>query len=146
MAIFDMWMGMILPILSLHVAGSLPSCFYSRGYMVLEEDVGWRIPRWRFLVHGHLWWVHGVIVAVSESPCCQKPFIQFLLNMIYGLGKDVGWRIPICLFSGWPSLMCEWGAFSYSESLSLAGSLQSSFFLKRICGLEEMFKEQKDSC
>ena len=81
-----------------------------------EEDFGWRIPRWRFLLHGHLWWVNGIIFAVLESPWYLKPSIKFLLKRIHGW-EDVGWRIPRWLISAWPSLMCEWGAFSCSESL-----------------------------
>ena len=31
----------------------------------------------------------GMILAISESPCCWKPSIKFLLKRIYGLKEDV---------------------------------------------------------
>ena len=65
------------------------------------------------LVNGHLWCVHGMIFAISESPYCCKPSMKFLFMRIYGLEEDVGWRIPRWLFSAWPSLMCEWDNITY---------------------------------
>ena len=42
--------------------------------------------------------------------------------------------------------MCEWGDFSYSESL-WGLTHPTKFLLNRIYGLEEMlFKEQQDAC
>ena len=42
--------------------------------------------------------------------------------------------------------MCEWGDFSYSESLWCLTN-PTKFLLNRIYGLEEMlFKEQQDAC
>ena len=38
---------------------------------------------------GNLSYENGMILATSESPCCLKPSIKFLLNRIYGL-DDVG--------------------------------------------------------
>ena len=32
--------------------------------------------------------MNGVILAISEAPCCWKPSIKFLLKRIYGL-EDV---------------------------------------------------------
>ena len=42
-----------------------------------------------FLVQGNLLYANGMIKAISESPCCRKPFTKFLLKRIYGL-EDVG--------------------------------------------------------
>ena len=42
------------------------------------------------LVLGNLWYANGMLLATSESPCCMKPSIQFLLKVIYGLEEDVG--------------------------------------------------------
>ena len=38
------------------------------------------------LVLGNICYANGMIVAISESPCCQK----FLLKKIHGLKDDVG--------------------------------------------------------
>ena len=65
---------------------------------------------------------------------------------MYGLEDYVDLRIPRLLLSAWPSLMCEWGDFSYSESL-WGLTHRTKFLLNRIYGLEEMlFKEQQDAC
>ena len=42
------------------------------------------------IVLGNLSCANGMILATSESPCCQKPSIKFLLKRIYGLEEDVG--------------------------------------------------------
>ena len=42
------------------------------------------------LVLGNLWYSNEMILAIFESPCCQKPPIKFLLKRIYGLEEDVG--------------------------------------------------------
>ena len=42
------------------------------------------------LVLDNLWYANGMILAISESPCCQKPPIMFLLKQIYGLEEYVG--------------------------------------------------------
>ena len=42
------------------------------------------------LVLGNLSYAIGMILAVSESQCCKKPSIKFLLKMIYGLEEDIG--------------------------------------------------------
>ena len=41
------------------------------------------------LVLGNLSYANGMIYTISESPCCRKPSIKFLLKRIDGL-KDVG--------------------------------------------------------
>ena len=41
------------------------------------------------LVLGNLLYANGMIKAISECPCCQKPSTKFLLKWIYGL-EDVG--------------------------------------------------------
>ena len=78
----------------------------------------------------------GVILAFSESPYCKKPSIIFLIKSIYGLEEDVGWRFPRWLFSAWPSLMSEWGDFSYFW-VSILPKAFHPFLIKRIYGLEE---------
>ena len=40
------------------------------------------------LEHGNLWCVNGMLLAISESQCCRKPSIKFLLKRIYG-SEDV---------------------------------------------------------
>ena len=42
------------------------------------------------LVLGNLISANGMILAVSESQCCMKPSIEFLLKRIYGLEEDIG--------------------------------------------------------
>ena len=37
----------------------------------------------------HFWYVYGMILAISELPCWQKPSIYFLLKSMYGLKKMV---------------------------------------------------------
>ena len=54
------------------------------------------------LVLGNLWYLNRMISAFSESPCCRKPSIKFLLKRIYGL-EEVIWKMPWRLFSAWPS-------------------------------------------
>ena len=86
MGIFDVWIGWFLLFLSLHIAVSLPLSFCSRRYMVwkkLDEKL-----QDGCLEHGSLWCVNGVILAISESPWCQKLSIKFLHKRIYGL-EDV---------------------------------------------------------
>ena len=54
----------------------------------------------------------------SESLIALVPPIKFPLNLIYGLGGDVVWRISRC--SPWQlSWISEWNDFSYSDSLCL---------------------------
>ena len=37
------------------------------------------------LVLGNFCYANGMILAISDFPFCQKPFINFLLKRIYGL-------------------------------------------------------------
>ena len=39
------------------------------------------------IVHGHLRCENGVILAISESPYCQKHSINCLIKRLYGLKK-----------------------------------------------------------
>ena len=55
--------------------------------------------------------MHGLILAISDSPYCWNSSIKFLMKRINGLEVDVNWRIPRWLLSAWPSLMCEWDFF-----------------------------------
>ena len=69
----------------------------------LDEDVGWRVLRW-LLVHDHLWYLNGRILAVLSLKG-EKSFKDVVL-----------WRLPRWLNSAWPSLISKWKDFSYSES------------------------------
>ena len=40
------------------------------------------------LVLSNLWYANGMILAISMSPCCQKPPIKFPLKRTYGLEDD----------------------------------------------------------
>ena len=71
--------------------------------------------------------MNGVILAILSLHVAGSLIIKFLLKRIYGLEKDVDWKIPRWLFSAWPSLMCEWGDISYLRDLHIIGSLPSSF-------------------
>ena len=42
------------------------------------------------LVPVNLSYANGMILATSESPCCRKPSIKFLLKRIDGLKENVG--------------------------------------------------------
>ena len=66
----------------------------------------------------------------------SKPSIQFLIKRTYGLEGDVGWSIPLRLFSTWPSLMCECNDFCYFWVAIMSEALLK-FLLKRINGLKE---------
>ena len=63
-----MQIGQFKLFLSVHVAESFPPSFSSRGYLV------WKMLVEEFkdgcLVLGDLWYANGVILAISESPCC----------------------------------------------------------------------------
>ena len=78
----------------------------------LEEDVGWRIPRWLFSARQSLIckWDDN---SYFWGSCCLKPSIKFLLKRIYGLEEDIGWRIPRWLFSARQSLICKWDELNY---------------------------------
>ena len=41
------------------------------------------------LVLGNLLYLNRMISAISESPCCQKPSIKFLLKRINGLEEVI---------------------------------------------------------
>ena len=102
--------GMISAFLCKLSAFCLPSSFCSRGYMVWKmmfED-----NQDGCLVLGNLWYANGLISATSESPCCLKPSMKFLLKRIYGLEDDDVWRIPRWLLSARQSLICKWDDFS----------------------------------
>ena len=123
MAIFDVWMGCFVLFLSLHIAGSLPSSFSSRVYMVWKKML---VEEFQdgCLVHGHLWCVNGMLLAISESPCCRKPSIKFLLKRIYGL-EDVEEFQDGCLVHD--HLLYLSGMKESFLSLFLALRIQSGF-------------------
>ena len=89
-----------------------PSSSCSRGYMVWKKMIFEEFQD-GCLVLGNLWYANGMILATSESPCCMKPSIKFLLKRIYGLEEDVSWRIPRWLFSATQSLICKGDDLSY---------------------------------
>ena len=39
------------------------------------------------IVHDHLLYVNGVTLAISKSPYCWKPSINFLFKRIYGFRR-----------------------------------------------------------
>ena len=124
---------MISALLSNLSACCLPSSFCPRGYMVLEEDDVWRIPS-SCLVLGNLWYANGMILATSESLCCMKPPIKFLLKRIYGL-EDVGWRISKWLLSASQSL--KWNDYSYCWFSILSEAFHQVSAQEDIYGLKE---------
>ena len=65
------WLSLVcewdwLAILSLNIARSLPSSFWTREYMVWKRIMVEEFQD-AWIVHGNLWWVNGVILAISES-------------------------------------------------------------------------------
>ena len=62
---------------------------------------------------GNLCYANGMILATSESPCCWKPSIKFLLKRIYRFEEDGGRRISRWLFNARQSLICKWDDLSY---------------------------------
>ena len=93
-------------------------------------------------MHGHLWCVNGVIFAISESLYWPKPSIKFLPKRIYGLEKDVGWKIL-----KWPSLICEWDDFCCFW-VAIMPEAFLKFLLKRIYMVwkEMVVEEFQDGC
>ena len=131
--------GRISAILCNLYACCLPSSFCSRGYMVCKMLV--EEFQDGCLVLGNLSYANGMILAVSESPCCMKPSIKFLLKRIYGLEEDIGWRIPKWLFSARQSLICKWDDLSYFWVSMLPEafhqvSAQEDRWFKRRCWLK----------
>ena len=64
-----MQIGLFKLFLSLHVARSLPPSFCSSGYMVWKLMMAEELQA-GCLVLGNGWHANGMIVAISESPCC----------------------------------------------------------------------------
>ena len=92
MAIFDIWMEWFKHIWVSILPCRLPSIFCSReniGLQMLFEEL-----QVGCLVHGHLWYVNGKILAILS------------LNRALSF-EDVIWRIPWRLLSAWPSLVSE---------------------------------------
>ena len=82
-----------------------------------------------------------MILATSESPCCRKPSIKFLLKRIYGLEENVGWWIPRWLLSAKQSLICL-----LFLSLHVARSLPSSFCSRGYMVWKMLVEEFQDGC
>ena len=127
--------GMKEPFLSLLLALRIQSGFCSRGHMVWRKTLFEKFQD-GCIVHGHLWCVNGVILAISESPYCEKPPINFLIKKIYGSEEDVGWRIPGgCIVHS--HLWCEnWLILAFSESL-YCRKPPTNFLITSIYSLEE---------
>ena len=82
-----------------------------------------------------------MILATSESPCCGKPSIKFLLKRIYSLEENVGWWIPRWLLSAKQSLICKWDDLLFL-SLHVARSLPSSFCSRGYMVWKKMLVEE----
>ena len=65
---------------------------------------------------GHLGYWNRTILAILNLYVARMPPIKFRLNLTYGLGGDVVWRISRWP-PWWPSWISEWNDFSNSESL-----------------------------
>ena len=67
----------------------LPETFHQ---VSAQEDMVWNMLVEEFedgcLVLGNFWYANGMILAISKSPCCQKPPIKFLPKRIYGLEDE----------------------------------------------------------
>ena len=57
------------------------------------------------LVHGQLWCVNGVILAILSLHVAGSLIIKFLLKRMYGLENNVVWKIPRWLFSAWQTFI-----------------------------------------
>ena len=86
---------------------------------------------------GHLGYQNGTILAILNLYVTWMPNIKFQLNLTYGFGGDVVWRISI--WPRWrPSWISERNDFSNSESLcchnaSRQVSAQSNLWFWRSC-------------
>ena len=89
------------------------SSFCSRGYMV------WKMLIEEFqdgcLVHGHLWYVNRVILAILSIYVAWGIPSRFCSKVYMGW-KRCCLKITIWLISFWSSLISEWNDFTYSES------------------------------
>ena len=75
---------------------------------------------------------NGTILAIPNRYITPMPPIKFRLNLTYGFGGDIVWRISRWLW-WWPSCILEMNNFSNSESLSLM--LHIKFWLNPTFGL-----------
>ena len=64
------------------------------------------------LVLGNLSYANGMILATSESPCCRKLSIKFLLKRIYGL--------ELMMFEEFNDSCLVQGNLSYANGMILA--------------------------
>ena len=84
---------------------------------LLKPTHGWEEMSFeKFQDGGHLWYRNETFLAIPNLYAAPMPPLKFLLNLTYGLGGDVVWRL-----SRWPprrpSLISERNNFSNSESL-----------------------------
>ena len=96
--------------------------------------------------HGsHLGYQNRTILAILNFNVAPMPPIKFRLNLTYGFGGDIIWRISRWL--PWrPSLILERNNFCNSKSLSL-WCFPSSFSSIQLTVWEEMwFEEFQDGC
>ena len=121
------WNRMILAIVNLHVALMLPTKVWTQS----DLDFGSRFCLKIFKTASS----NRTILAILNLYVAQMPPIKFRLNLAYGLGGDVIWRI-----SRW--LPSEQNNFSNSESLCHSNashqvSAQSNLWFGRRCCLKK---------
>ena len=108
---FVIWKETFWAILNLFCLVSLIKFLLMRIYG-LEEDVGWRIPRWLFNA-APIWHLYGMISAFlcNLSACCLPPSFCSRAYMVWKrmmFGEIPGW-----LFSARQSLVCKWDNWNY---------------------------------
>ena len=141
MAIFDVWIGWYKLFLSVNIVGSLPSSFWSREYMVWKKML---VEEFQdgCIVHGHIWCANGVILAISESPYCWKPSINFLFKRIYGFIRRC-WLKNSKMALKCMAIFDVWMGWYYLFlSLQIARSLPSSFWSREYMVWKEMVVEE----
>ena len=93
----------------------------------------------------HLGYWNGTIFAILNLYIAPMTPIKFRLNLTYGLGGDVIWRIirwPL-----WrPSGILEWNDFSNSESLCHCNASHQVSAQSHIVWKEMSFEEFQDGC
>ena len=108
---FGYWNGMIFAILNLHVV-PMPPTIWAQSNLGFGSRCGFKIFKLATQAtsfeefqdghHGsHLGYWNGMILAILNLYVALIPPIKFRLNLTYGLGGDVVWRI-----SRW--LPCRW--------------------------------------
>ena len=107
---------MVLAILNLHV-GPMPPIMFPLNPTSIQEQMRFENFQDGHL-GGHLRYQNRIILAILNLYVAPMPPFKLWLNLHYGLGGDVIWRIPRWL-TGQPSWISEWKEFSCSESTCL---------------------------